>query len=224
MAERPYAAGMAKQDLSRHQEKIVRRYYDNLENIQGTKLQELISDLWIEEDAKKQRKLWSKAQVALMKMGVDPNRVAAVVGARDLERLAKLVNEANQGTAMGQGGGGGGGGAPAGETRGGRKAMPGAGDGRTIGEVKAARAAAEGKDSLEPENLKKAMQAFRRKLRTLKLDDESRLGGRYTSAGRASGIRAITPPHDFPAAVWAKLAADGKLRRAGSGMYELVQR
>jgi hypothetical protein len=41
------------------------------------------------------------------------------------------------------------------------------------------------------------------------------------SSGRPSGIVAITPPDQYPAAVWEELARQGKLKRAGSGLYEL---
>jgi hypothetical protein len=34
---------------------------------------------------------------------------------------------------------------------------------------------------------------------------------------------AITPPDQFPAAVWEELARQGKLKSVGNGMYELVQ-
>ena len=43
------------------------------------------------------------------------------------------------------------------------------------------------------------------------------------SSGRESGIMAITPPDQYPAAVWEELARQGKLKRVGSGMYELLQ-
>ena len=41
------------------------------------------------------------------------------------------------------------------------------------------------------------------------------------SSGRPSGIVAITPPDQYPEAVWEELARQGKLRRAGQGLYEL---
>ena len=205
---------MAQRDLSAHQEKIVKRYYEHRDTLQSQKLQDLVGALWLVEDEKKATRMWGQAQVALMRLGVDANRVAAVVGARDLERLARLVTEADAGRAQGQGQGG-----EPGTTRGGRPALPGAADGRTVGEARAEAQAADGRDSLEPDNLKRAMQAFRRKLRSLRLDDESKLGGRYTSAGKSSGIAAITPPREFPARVWQELAAQGKLRSAGGGTY-----
>ncbi|MBP7747572.1 MAG: hypothetical protein KA383_15760 [Phycisphaerae bacterium] len=76
---------------------------------------------------------------------------------------------------------------------------------------------------IPPTQLKNAMKAFKKRLKLARLDDESRLGhGAMTSGGR-SGIVAIIPPNQFPQAVWDELARQGKLRRAGQGMYELAE-
>jgi hypothetical protein len=74
------------------------------------------------------------------------------------------------------------------------------------------------------EDLKKALKAFRKRLKLTRLDEESNLGGRRpTSSGRGSAIVAITPPNQFPQAVWDELVQQGKLKRAGGGTYELVE-
>ena len=39
----------------------------------------------------------------------------------------------------------------------------------------------------------------------------------------AFGIVAITPPNQFPQAVWDELVKQGKLKHAGKGTYELVK-
>ena len=41
------------------------------------------------------------------------------------------------------------------------------------------------------------------------------------SSGRPSGIVAITPPDQYPEAVWEELARQGKLGGPGTGWYEL---
>jgi hypothetical protein len=74
-----------------------------------------------------------------------------------------------------------------------------------------------------PEQLKAALKAFKKRLKLTRLDDQSRIGVGPMSSGRASGIMAITPPDQYPPAVWEELARQGKLKRAGSGMYELLQ-
>jgi hypothetical protein len=74
---------------------------------------------------------------------------------------------------------------------------------------------------IDPALLKKAMRAFRKRLRLTVLNDESRLGGRYTSSGRKSSIVAIQGPYGYPPEVWKALVEEGKLRDAGRGFYEL---
>ena len=66
-----------------------------------------------------------------------------------------------------------------------------------------------------------AMKAFRKRLKIMRLSDESRLGGRYTSGGRTSNIDAIEPPDGFKAELWKVLARDGELKDTGGGFYSL---
>ena len=72
-----------------------------------------------------------------------------------------------------------------------------------------------------PQELKAALKAFKKRLKLTLLDDQSRIGVGPMSSGRASGIVAITPPDQFPPAVWEELARQGKLKRSGNGLYEL---
>lgn len=74
---------------------------------------------------------------------------------------------------------------------------------------------------IDPQQLKAAFKAFKKRLKLTCLDDQSRIGVGPMSSGRASGIVAITPPDQYPTAVWEELARQGKLRRAGGGLYEL---
>jgi len=77
-------------------------------------------------------------------------------------------------------------------------------------------------DVPSPQQLKAALKAFKKRLKLTCLDDQSRLGVGPMSGGRPSSIVAITPPDQYPPAVWEELARQGKLRRAGQGLYELV--
>jgi hypothetical protein len=72
------------------------------------------------------------------------------------------------------------------------------------------------------EELKLALKAFRKRLKLMRLDDESRLGYGPMSSGGRSGVVAITPPNQFSQAVWEELARQGKLKHAGGSLYELV--
>ena len=42
------------------------------------------------------------------------------------------------------------------------------------------------------------------------------------SSGGGSHIVAVTPPNQYPTALWDELVRQGKLKYAGQGMYELV--
>ena len=76
---------------------------------------------------------------------------------------------------------------------------------------------------LTPAYLKKAMKAFKKRLKLTRLDAESSLGGGPFSGGRDSGIVAIQPPSQYPREVWDKLVELGRLRRVEGGLYELCQ-
>ena len=76
-------------------------------------------------------------------------------------------------------------------------------------------------DPLSAENLKRAMKAFKKRLKLTRLDDESSLGHGSKDKSRGSGIVAVTPPNQYPQQVWDKLVEMGKLRSAGSGLYEI---
>ena len=78
-------------------------------------------------------------------------------------------------------------------------------------------------DAPTKEQLKAAFKAFRKKLKVTRLDAESKINANPLTSGRGSGIVAIMPPLDFPAVVWDELVKQGKLKRAGRGMYELVE-
>ncbi|MDA1280938.1 MAG: hypothetical protein O3B95_13045 [Chloroflexi bacterium] len=77
-------------------------------------------------------------------------------------------------------------------------------------------------EPIAKEELKRAFKAFKKRLKTTRLDDESRLGHGPMSAGGGSGVVAITPPDQFSKAVWEELVQQGKLKHATHGMYELV--
>jgi hypothetical protein len=72
------------------------------------------------------------------------------------------------------------------------------------------------------EELKRALKAFRKRLKLTRLDDESRLGYGPMSGGGNSGVTAITPPNQYPDTVWKELAAQGRLKYSGHGTYELI--
>jgi hypothetical protein len=74
-----------------------------------------------------------------------------------------------------------------------------------------------------PEVLKRALQAFKKRLKLTRLDEESKFNVGPMSSGRPSGIVAISPPKEYPREVWDALVQQGRLKKVSQGQYELVQ-
>jgi len=73
------------------------------------------------------------------------------------------------------------------------------------------------------EDLKKALKAFKKRLKLTRLDDESKIGhGPMSSSGHGK-IVSIQPPAGFGREIWEELADKGYLKRDGVGFYELVE-
>jgi hypothetical protein len=72
------------------------------------------------------------------------------------------------------------------------------------------------------EELRKALKAFKKRLKVTRLDDESRLGHSPLSGNKAR-IVSIQPPSGFGREVWEELADKGYLKRDSGGFYELVE-
>ena len=73
------------------------------------------------------------------------------------------------------------------------------------------------------EQVKGAFKAFKKRLKLTRLDAESQITRNPLSTGRGHGIVAIEPPAEFPQACWDELVKQNKLKKAGRGMYELVE-
>ncbi len=71
------------------------------------------------------------------------------------------------------------------------------------------------------EDQKKALKAFKKRMKIQQLDDDSRLGHSPLTGAR-SKIVAIQPPSGFGRDVWEQLADLGYLKRDSGGFYELV--
>lgn len=78
-------------------------------------------------------------------------------------------------------------------------------------------------EDMTPEVLARALKAFKKRLKLTQLDRESRIGVGPMSGGRSSGIVAITPPNQYPRAVWDALVEQGRLKKASLGQYELAR-
>jgi hypothetical protein len=78
---------------SAHQKGIIKRYYENKDSINSQKLGEIVSELYLETNAAKQARLWKSAETALVNLGAKKERVEKIVVEKNLQALAKLVEE-----------------------------------------------------------------------------------------------------------------------------------
>jgi len=82
------------QHLTNYQQGIVKRYYENKDTIATQKLGEVVGELYLAAgDAKKSEKLWKSAKTALLNAKANAARVEKICAEKNLEALAKLVNE-----------------------------------------------------------------------------------------------------------------------------------
>jgi hypothetical protein len=70
------------------------------------------------------------------------------------------------------------------------------------------------------EELKRALKAFKKRLKLSRLDDES---GLSRGGGKKSRITGITPPTGHPMGIWEELVRLGKLKRDMGGTYSVVE-
>jgi hypothetical protein len=79
-------------DYTAHQQKIIKRYYNNLDGIAGQRLAELVGELYLAE-GKKKEKTWQAAAAAMEKLEVPKARIEHLLQKRDPALVAELVKE-----------------------------------------------------------------------------------------------------------------------------------
>ena len=79
-------------DFTPHQQKIIKRYYDNQDTIQRQRLAELVGELYLAQ-GKKLQKAWESAAAAMQKLGVPQSRIDHIVKQNDPKLVANVVTE-----------------------------------------------------------------------------------------------------------------------------------
>jgi hypothetical protein len=80
------------QHLTKHQQGIVNRYYANLDTITLTKLQELVTEIYLASNDKARAKLWERVDTALAKTDLDALTRTKIMNQRDVKALAEMVH------------------------------------------------------------------------------------------------------------------------------------
>ena len=87
---------MADRDYSSYQQKVIKRYYDNKDQIDEQRLSELVTNLYL-APPKKQAKMWESAEELMTRLKIPVTRFDHVMQARDPAVLAKVVEELEKG-------------------------------------------------------------------------------------------------------------------------------
>ena len=74
---------------------------------------------------------------------------------------------------------------------------------------------------LEHETQIEALRCFRKRVKFMKLDRESKLGVGPLSKGKDENVDSMMAPHDYPMDVWLALARDGHLVNDGGGFFHI---
>ena len=80
-------------DYSDQQKKVIGRYYDRRGEIMLTKLQELVTELYLAEEGLQQERLWERVRRAMTNLKVPPTLIDHILSRRDPAMLAKNVQD-----------------------------------------------------------------------------------------------------------------------------------
>ena len=80
-------------DLTPYQKKIVERYYDRRDEIMLSRLQELVSELYLAETDKKRNALWKRVEQAMANLKTPGPVAAHILRSRKPEILARNVED-----------------------------------------------------------------------------------------------------------------------------------
>jgi hypothetical protein len=79
-------------DFSKFQQKVIKRYYDNRDDIALQRVQELVTELYLSE-GKKRTKHWESVALHLGKLGVKPDVIDHLRKQDKPELVANLVKK-----------------------------------------------------------------------------------------------------------------------------------
>jgi restriction endonuclease Mrr len=81
-----------KREFSAHQQKIIKRYYENLDTIALARLADLVGELYLAQ-GKKKEKVWQNAVKTMEKLEVPKSRIEHMLKEQKPELVAELVKE-----------------------------------------------------------------------------------------------------------------------------------
>lgn len=87
---------MADRNYTPHQQKLIKRFYENRDQMDDQRLSELATELYLASE-KKKPKLWESAREAMTRLGVPSSRIEHVMKTADPAILAEVVKDLQSG-------------------------------------------------------------------------------------------------------------------------------
>jgi hypothetical protein len=84
-------------DYSNYQQKVIKRYYDNRDQLDEQKLAELVTNLYLATTEKQKAKFWTTAEDVMVRLNVPKSRIAHVCEKQDPAILAEVVKDVQGG-------------------------------------------------------------------------------------------------------------------------------
>jgi hypothetical protein len=87
---------VADKEYSKYQQKIIKNYYDNREQIDAQRLAELVTSLYLASE-KKAVRMWESVGELMKRLNVPESRIEHVMKQKDPVILASVVEDLNNG-------------------------------------------------------------------------------------------------------------------------------
>lgn len=84
---------MGKSEYTSYQKGIIDNYYRNLDTILLTRLQEIVTELYLAETDKQKDKLWKRAEKAIVQLKIPDSIKTHILGQKSTEILAQNLQE-----------------------------------------------------------------------------------------------------------------------------------
>jgi hypothetical protein len=81
---------MSKDDFTKHQQGIIKRFYEHRDTLALQRLAEIVSDLYVETSEAKIARQWAAAHKQMLAAGVHAHAAGTILAERDLGALARL--------------------------------------------------------------------------------------------------------------------------------------
>lgn len=80
-------------DFSPSQKRIIERYYDNRDHIMLTRIEEMVTELYLAETEAKIDRLWKRVEKAIQALKIAPKLAEHILEKRDPEILARNLKQ-----------------------------------------------------------------------------------------------------------------------------------